>query len=148
MSNDDYTKMQTKLAEQQKVTDDELIKKYLTEKNLVAEKTTDGLYYIIEKKGTGDNAVAGKEVMVLYSGMLLNGTVFDSSEKNGGQPFSVKIGAHSVIQGWDEGLTYFNKGASGKLIIPSNLAYGEKEYPGRIPANSVLIFQIEVKDIK
>ena len=80
--------------------------------------------------------------------MLTDGTVFDSSEKNGGEPFKVKIGTHSVIQGWDEGLTFFNKGSKGLLLIPSNLAYAAKEYPGRIPANSVLIFQIEMLDIK
>ncbi len=148
MSSDDYTKMQMQLAGKQKGIDDELIKKYIADNNLDAKRTDDGLYYVIEKNGNGSNAKAGNQVSVLYTGMLLNGTVFDSSEKNGGQPFKVKIGTHSVIQGWDEGLTLFNSGAKGKLIIPSSLAYGEKEFPGRIPANSILIFDINVTDIK
>ena len=148
VSSDDYTKMQMQLAEKQKTTDDDLIKKYIADNNLKAERTADGLYYVIDKNGTGNNAKAGTEVSVLYKGMLIDGTEFDSSEKNGGKPFKVKIGTHSVIQGWDEGLTYFNKGASGLLLIPSGMAYGPKEYPGRIPANSVLVFQIQVLDIK
>ena len=66
----------------------------------------------------------------------------------GGEPFSVKLGDHAVIPGWEMGLTHFNKGAKGKLFIPSALAYGDKEYPGRIPASSVLIFEIEIINIK
>lgn len=148
MSKEDYSKLAEKKAEAQKQIDDELIKKYLADNNLKAERTDDGLYYIIEKKGTGANAKSGDNVSVLYAGMLLDGTVFDSSEMGGGKPFNVKLGGHSVIAGWEEGLTLFNNGAKGKLIIPSYLAYADHEYPGRIPANSVLIFQIEVNSIK
>ena len=106
------------------------------------------MYYLIEKKGVGSNSKPGNQVSVLYTGMLLDGKVFDSSEMGGGEPFNVKLGEHSVIQGWELGLTYFNKGAKAKLFIPSALAYGDREYPGRIPANSVLIFEIEVINIK
>lgn len=148
MSKEDYSILAEKKSESQRQIDDELIKKYLAENNLNAERTEDGLYYLIEKKGAGANAKSGNQVSVLYTGMLLNGKVFDSSEMGGGEPFKVKLGGHSVIEGWEKGLAFFNSGAKGKLFIPSSMAYGEKEYPGRIPANSVLIFEIEVTNIK
>ncbi len=148
MTKEDFSKMADIKAEEQKLIDDELIKKYLADNNLKAEKTADGLYCVIEKPGTGPTAKPGNNVSVLYTGKLLDGVIFDSSEMGGGEPFKVKLGANSVIKGWEQGLLFFNKGAKGLLLIPSYLAYGDHEYPGRIPANSVLVFNIEVTNIK
>lgn len=148
MSKDAFSKIAEEKSLVQKKVDDDLIKEYLTTNNLSAKKTASGLYYIIEKNGSGNNAKPGNSVSVLYTGKLLDGTVFDASEKNGGEPFKVELGTHAVIAGWDEGLLFFNKGSKGILLIPSYLAYGDHEYPGRIPPNSVLIFQIEVTNIK
>lgn len=148
MSKEAFSKIAEEKSLIQKKVDDDLIKEYLTANNLSAKKTASGLYYIIEKNGYGSNAKPGNSISVLYTGKLLDGTVFDASEKNGREPFKVELGTHAVIAGWDEGLTYFNNGSKGILLIPSYLAYGDHEYPGRIPANSVLIFQIEVTNIK
>ena len=77
--------------------------------------------------------------------MLLNGEKFDSSlDRN--QPFSFQLGQGMVIRGWDEGITYFNKGASGTLYIPSTLGYGSSGAGGVIPPNAILIFEIQVLD--
>ncbi len=148
MSTEDYSKIVEKNSGGQKLIDDELINKFLVDKKLQAQKTSTGLYYIIEKKGSGPNAKAGNEISVLYTGMLMDGTVFDSSENAGGIPFKVKLGIQSVIPGWDQGLTYFNNKSKGKLIIPSHLAYGARGAGGAIGPNSVLIFDIEVTEIK
>jgi FKBP-type peptidyl-prolyl cis-trans isomerase FkpA len=74
---------------------------------------------------------------------LLDGTEFDSSLKPGRTPFEFTIGQGMVIKGWDEGIPMFKVGGKGKLLIPANLGYGENEQ-GSIPANSVLIFDIEL----
>ena len=99
----------------------------------------------ITKIGNGDNAASGDNVTVHYTGMLLNGEVFDSSVERD-QPFSFQLGQGMVIRGWDEGITYFNKGAKGKIYIPSSLGYGPSGAGGVIPPNAVLIFEIEVLD--
>ena len=101
----------------------ELIDNYLKENNINATKAESGLHYVVTKKGSGENAAPGDNVTVHYTGMLLNGEVFDSSlERN--QPFSFQLGQGMVIRGWDEGITYFNKGSEGTLYIPSSLGYG------------------------
>lgn len=137
-------------AEKQKDIDDQLIKDYLAEKGIKAEKTATGLYYIIERKGSGDNARQGQKVYVNYTGMLMDGTVFDSNvdpQFNHVEPFSFALGRGSVIRGWDEGIGLLNKGAKGKLFIPSGLAYGARAN-GKIPANAVLIFDVELVNVE
>lgn len=121
------------------------IEKWLADKNLTAQKTPNGLYYIIESVGSADKPRNGDQVLVNYKGMLLDGKVFDSSE--GRDPFQFPIGAGQVIPGWDEGIPLFSKGGKGKLIIPSALAYGPQSPSPDIPANSVLVFDIELVDI-
>ena len=86
-----------------------------------------------------------------YTGRLLNGTSFDSNvdpQFKHQEPFSFMLGRNRVIRGWDEGLTLLNKGAKATFYIPSNLAYGPNSPSPAIPANSVLIFDIELIDIK
>ena len=83
-------------------------------------------------------------VSVHYTGMLLNGEVFDSSLER--QPLSFTLGQGMVIQGWDEGISYFNKNAKGTIYIPSYLGYGARGAGGAIPPNAVLVFEIELID--
>ena len=143
-----YEKMQQEMEQQnenQLSIDLELIENYLKENNIDAMKSESGLHYVITKKGNGDNASAGDNVTVHYTGMLINGEKFDSSfDRN--QPFSFQLGQGMVIRGWDEGITYFNKGASGTLFIPSTLGYGSSGAGGVIPPNAILIFEIQVLD--
>ena len=137
-------------ADKQKEIDDQLIKDYLAKEAIAAKKTESGLYYIIEREGNGENARQGQKVQVNYTGQLLDGTVFDSNvdPKFGHvEPFSFMLGRGSVIRGWDEGLGLMNKGTKAKLFIPSGLAYGARAN-GKIPANAVLIFDVELMDIE
>tara|TARA_B100000029_G_C17547054_1_gene948810 strand:+ start:18 stop:893 length:876 start_codon:yes stop_codon:yes gene_type:complete len=143
-----YEKMQQEMEQQnenQLSIDLELIDNYLKENNINATKAESGLHYVVTKKGIGENAAPGDNVTVHYTGMLLNGEVFDSSlERN--QPFSFQLGQGMVIRGWDEGITYFNKGSEGTLYIPSSLGYGPSGAGGVIPPNAILIFDIQVLD--
>lgn len=112
-----------------------------------AQKTASGLYYIIEKQGTGEQAAAGKTVSVHYTGTLADGTKFDSSlDRN--EPISFQLGKGMVIRGWDEGIALFKVGGKGKLIIPSDLGYGERGAGGVIPPNATLIFDVELVSVK
>lgn len=106
--------------------------------------TTDsGLKYIDTQEGTGACPVAGKIVVVHYTGTLENGNKFDSSVDRG-QPFRFPIGQGVVIKGWDEGVMSMKVGGKRKLIVPADLGYGAREIPGVIPANSTLIFDVEL----
>jgi len=108
--------------------------------------TESGLKYIIVEEGEGANAEAGNVVTVHYSGFLEDGTKFDSSvEKD--EPITFALGNKQVIPGWDEGITYMNKGSKARLFVPPPLAYGDIEV-GKIPASSTLIFDVELIDIK
>ena len=111
-----------------------------------AKKTASGLMYKIEKKGNGNNAKAGDIVSVHYTGYLPDGTKFDSSVDRG-EPIDFPLGQGRVIKGWDEGITLLNIGAKATLIIPPDLGYGSRAM-GPIPANSILIFEVELVGIK
>jgi len=112
-----------------------------------AKRTASGLYYVVEKEGTGAQAVAGKNVSVHYTGTLANGKKFDSSyDRN--QPLPFTLGQGQVIKGWDEGIALMKVGGKVKLIIPSNLAYGPNGAGGVIPPNATLIFDTELMDVK
>lgn len=93
--------------------------------------------------GTGAEAVPGKTITVNYTGKLTNGTVFDSSIPRG-QPFQFVLGAGKVIAGWDQGLLGMKVGGKRTLIIPPNMAYGSQAVGDIIPANSTLIFEVEL----
>lgn len=98
------------------------------------------------KQGTGEEVKSGQTVSVHYAGTLTNGVKFDSSyERN--EPFEFKIGEGLVIQGWEQGLIGMKVGGKRKLTIPPSLAYGERAI-GSIPANSTLIFEIELLAVK
>jgi FKBP-type peptidyl-prolyl cis-trans isomerase len=131
--------------------DDAALKDFFVKNNIKAQKTESGLYSVITKQGIGNNAKAEQTVYVNYTGRLLNGTPFDSNtdpQFKHQEPLSFILGRGRVIRGWDEGLTLLNKGAKATFYIPSNLAYGPNSPKAEIPPNSVLIFDIELIDIK
>ena len=144
--------------EKQLVFDDKSLQDYFSKNNLHPQKTASGLYYTIETPGKGDNVGDGDSAVVNYAGRLLDGKLFDTNMKDVAakempervatcKPFTVAVGAHRVIPGWDEGLKLFKKGAKGKLYIPSTLAYGPQANGG-IPSNSCLVFDVMILDIK
>jgi hypothetical protein len=108
--------------------------------------TASGLKYVDIVEGTGPTPQVGQTVVVHYTGTLQNGTKFDSSLDKG-QPFSFPIGRGSVIKGWDEGLMTMKVGGKRRLIIPPKLGYGAQAQ-AKIPANSTLIFEVEMLGIK
>jgi FKBP-type peptidyl-prolyl cis-trans isomerase FklB len=103
--------------------------------------TDSGLQYKILKKGTGPKPTANDEVTVNYTGMLPDGTVFDSSQKHGG-PANLNVG--HVIQGWTEALQMMHVGGKWRLFIPSKLAYGSRGAGSTIGPNQLLIFDVEL----
>jgi FKBP-type peptidyl-prolyl cis-trans isomerase FkpA len=98
------------------------------------------------KVGTGAEAVAGKKVTVNYVGTLTDGTKFDSSYDKS-KPFSFNLGAGEVIKGWDQGVAGMKVGGKRKLTIPPALGYGSVTN-GPIPANSTLIFEVELLKVE
>ncbi len=96
--------------------------------------------------GTGSPAASGNTITVNYTGMLTDGKVFDTSV--GKQPLTVVIGTGQVIPGWDQGILGMRVGGKRRLIIPADLAYGQKGAAGVIPPNSPLIFDIQLLDVK
>ena len=111
-------------------------------------KTTDsGLRYQIIQKGDGKQAEKGKTVSVHYKGQLPDGTVFDSSYKRN-KPLEFPVGVGHVIAGWDEGIQLLQVGDKARMVIPSDLAYGERGAGGVIPPNAVLIFDVELMEVK
>jgi FKBP-type peptidyl-prolyl cis-trans isomerase len=93
--------------------------------------------------GTGAEAKTGQHVTVHYTGWLTNGTKFDSS-KDRGDPFQFKLGAGQVIRGWDEGVKGMKVGGKRKLTIPPEMGYGARGFPGAIPPNATLVFEVEL----
>ena len=130
--------------------EEEEIKAYIKANNLTATRTNSGLYYVITQEGTGNKPSVGDEVNMNYTGMFLDGNKFDSNvDSSFGhvQPFIFPLGQGRVIRGWDEGILLLKKGTKAKLILPSSIAYG-KNGSGKIPANSILQFDVELLDIK
>ncbi len=111
------------------------------------DETPSGLRYKILQKGEGKKANKGDMVSVHYKGQLLDGTVFDSSYKRK-QPIDFTIGVGQVIAGWDEGIQLLHVGDKARLVIPSDLAYGSAGAGGVIPPNAILIFDVELMNVK
>src|SRR5690349_560717 len=111
--------------------------------------TSDGLQYIDLQVGCGPAAKSGNTVSVEYTGWLQSsGKKFDSSYDRNGQPFSFPLGQGQVIKGWDEGLVGMQQGGIRRLIVPAALAYGAAGSPPVIPANAVLIFDVQMLQVK
>jgi FKBP-type peptidyl-prolyl cis-trans isomerase len=102
----------------------------------------------IEKinSGNGKSPKTGETVTVHYTGWLTNGVKFDSSvDRN--DPFTFVLGTGQVIRGWDEGVATLKVGDKARFTIPPELAYGKAGYPGLIPPDSTLIFEVELLSI-
>jgi FKBP-type peptidyl-prolyl cis-trans isomerase len=154
MSKADYEKEQAakKKEEQMKTetakkSETSLIQKYLKDNKITVSPTADGLYYVEKIKGTGPRAVSGKTVKVSYTGMLLNGKIFDSSKDKKPPYLEFPLGAGRVIKGWEEGISMMNVGGKATLIIPSAIGYGERGMGADIPAYAPLVFDVELLDV-
>jgi len=109
--------------------------------------TKSGLTYVDLVVGKGPMPKPGQTISVLYTGKLTNGKVFDSTNSRNNEPFETPIGVGQVIKGWDEGMVTMRVGGKRRLTIPPSLGYGS-EAQGPIPANSTLIFDVELLAIK
>ncbi|MCR4680171.1 MAG: FKBP-type peptidyl-prolyl cis-trans isomerase [Bacteroidales bacterium] len=111
-------------------------------KNPNVKVTGSGLQYEVIQMGNGPKPSATSKVTVKYTGKLIDGTVFDSTDNNGGEPIS--FGLNQVIKGWTEGLQLMPTGSKFRFYIPSDLAYGDQGAGGVIPGGATLIFDIEL----
>ena len=130
-------------------TDAAIIQKYLAANNITtAQKQPSGLYFVpVTTSATAAKPTAGQVVSVLYTGTLLDGTVFDASSKHGNVPLNFTLGSSQTIPGFQEGISLMNKGDKAVLLIPSGLAYGANGAGTSIPANTVIRFEVELVDI-
>jgi peptidylprolyl isomerase len=111
--------------------------------------TPSGLVYVITRPSNGRQPQVGETVVVHYTGLLGSGAKFDSSmDHPGGQPFTFKLGVGRVIKAWDEGIAKLRVGEQATLFIPPQLGYGIAGHPPQIPANSTLIFIVELIEIR
>jgi FKBP-type peptidyl-prolyl cis-trans isomerase len=101
-----------------------------------------------EVVGTGAAAAAGDTVTVNYVGALTDGKVFDASANHGTSGFTFNLGAGQVIKGWDQGIVGMKEGGKRVLIIPADLAYGNQAIGDIIPANSTLVFEVELLKVQ
>lgn len=122
-----------------------LIAKYKKENNADVVTTKSGLKYLVLKAGAGEAPKAGTRISAHYTGTLADGKKFDSS-RDRGQPIQFPVGKGFVIPGWDEALSQMKKGERRILIIPSDLAYGERGAGGVIPPFATLVFDVELVD--
>lgn len=121
--------------------DIEKIKKYLADSNIAALEDTSGVRYVIHSSGGGEKPSAEDCVEVKYEGRFLKtGEIFDKAER-------IAFPLNGVIAGWKLGIPMLGKGDSGTFYIPSKLAYGAQGYPGAIPPDAILIFDVTLLDV-
>ncbi len=106
-----------------------------------------GVQKEVLKQGTGEQARDGKKAVVHYTGSLTSGKVFDSSRTRG-TPFQFTVGAGEVIKGWDVGVASMRVGEVAKFTLEPNMGYGSRGAGGIIPPNAVLIFEVELLELK
>ncbi|MDN4164528.1 FKBP-type peptidyl-prolyl cis-trans isomerase [Cytophagales bacterium LB-30] len=125
----------------------EAFETWLAERDLTdsVNVTASGLHYVILEDSVSRGAIAGDVVSVHYTGTFLDGRVFDSSE--GRAPIKFTLGAGQVISGWDEGIALLSIGEKAYFLIPSRLGYGTRSV-GSIPANTPLLFEVELMGIE
>lgn len=112
------------------------------------EERSSGLLVRDDVEGTGTEAAPGREVVMHFIGSFPDGTVFDSSLAEGGEPLRFRMGEDDVMRAWDEGLRGMRAGGQRTLIAPPRLGYGRQGVPGVIPANQVLVFQIQLLEVR
>lgn len=108
-----------------------------------AQKTSTGLRHVLLSEGSGDLVKSGDLVSVLYTGWLLNGTVFDKA-LDPEKPLKFRVGRNNVIDGWDQGLQLMRPGEKRLLIIPYELGYGTRGQTPSIPPRATLIFEVHL----
>lgn len=135
----DYNSAAEKRIAEKKASQEAELKKH-TEDML---QTPSGLFYKILEEGNGEKPKQGAHVSVHYTGMFLDGGVFDSSYSRK-QPISFPLGEGNVIAGWDEGIQLLKTGDKARFVIPSHLAYGTRGAGGVIPPNATLVFDVEL----
>lgn len=153
--------MMAKKQKEQLEKDIAAIDAYLSANNIQAEKAESGLRYVITKPGVGENGKTGQTAKIIYTGYLLTGEYFDTSVESIAKekglfnparapyvPYDVTIDQSSVIRGWHEALKLLNKGSKATVYIPSTLAYGPQQRSEVIKANSILVFDLEIADLK
>ena len=111
------------------------------------QTTPSGLQYEDLVVGGGPTPQAGQTAVVHYTGWLDNGTKFDSSVDSG-RPFEFPLGQGRVIKGWDEGVATMKVGGKRRLLVPPELGYGSQGFPGAIPPNARLTFEVELLGVK
>lgn len=155
-----YEVYMQKEADLQVGKDKEIIEAFLKKNGIEAKETPSGLKYVITEEGKGSMPESGQKVKVNYTGRVLGGEYFDTSIKavaeeqglyNAGrepyEPLEFALGAGMVIKGWDEGIALLKEGGKATLYIPSGLAYGPQARSAKIPANAILIFDVELVSI-
>lgn len=125
-------------AAKQAEKDEQIIADYLAANSIDAQRHESGLYYLITVEGTGDQPTLASSVEVFYKGYLTNGNVFDETTQG-----PVVFPLSNLITGWQIGMPLLKEGGSGTFFLPSALGYGSSA-TGSIPANSVLIFEIDL----
>jgi FKBP-type peptidyl-prolyl cis-trans isomerase FkpA len=135
-----FKKRMEAVSKKQKTDGKSFLDEY-AKKNPKAKTTASGLVYEMIKEGTGKSPLATDTVEVHYHGTLTNGEVFDSSVDRGKK---ISFPLNRVIKGWTEGLQLLKEGGKIKLVIPSELAYGDAGAPPKIPGGATLIFEVEL----
>ncbi|MBR1785346.1 MAG: FKBP-type peptidyl-prolyl cis-trans isomerase [Bacteroidales bacterium] len=160
LSRDEFAQEQANFDQQMQQAreqEPDLIAKYVAENGITAKPDADGLYIVVRKKGNGPQVAVGRTVTLSYTGRLLDGTVFDSSNEadcaaaglQWHDPLTYIVGNMSLIPGWERGVMGQNEGSEVMLIIPSALGYGPQGTPGGpIPPYSPLVFNINIQSVK
>ena len=135
-------------ANREKITEEEKasLDYYLEHNNITQRPLASGMYYIETQKGTGKQAMHGNTVKVHYKLFSTDGELLNSSYDKG-NPLEFVLGTGAVIEGWEQGIKQMNEGGTSTLIIPSNMAYGQKG-KGTITPNSTLIFEVALVSVK
>lgn len=110
-------------------------------------ETESGLFYRTISEGAGEVAGRGDEVTIHYAGLLPDGTLFDSSLAEG-EPMTFRLGAREVIRGWEEGVEGMRPGGRRQLVIPPKLAYGAEGLEDVIPPDQVLVFEVQLLEVR